>query len=67
MIWLTNKWAQIGALVVMVMSYLAVRDAKRDKAREQKAKAQDNEKANHIRRRVDAIGELHDNAIKYRD
>jgi len=67
MIWLTNKWAQFGGLIVAFLTWLAVRDYKRDKDRDQKAKAQDHEKANHIRRRVDAIERVRDDRIKFRD
>ena len=67
MIWLTNKWAQIGALIVAFVAWLAVHDRKIARDIRLKNEAKDNEKANYVRRRVDAIRELHDSDIKYRD
>lgn len=67
MTWITNKWAQAGALILLIVSYLAFRDKRvRDDVTD-KAKAQDNEKANDVRRRVDAIERMSDDDIEYRD
>lgn len=67
MIWLTNKWAQIGGLVVFVISYLMIRDKRTRDKLNAKNEANDNEKANYVRRRVGAIKRVRDDRIEYRD